>query len=171
MCSNEHLRHVTCGCIYVTYASRDRHPKSRKTQPCTRAASSIRRSARCRHTVGERFWRFSTPGVSLPPAGPAPQGTGACERFQSGFHRQALSRIGSTPSDIRQPRRLVLERSRKSSPARGLAAEKKAWLRGPRSIATQFNMNIGLIVCFCKNSSKLTNFSCPRSVEPSDVST
>jgi hypothetical protein len=32
-------------------------------------------------------------------------------------------------------------------------------------------VNIGLIVCSCKNSSKLTNFSCHRSVEPSDVST
>jgi hypothetical protein len=170
MCSKEHLRCVTGGCIYVTYGPGYRSAESPTTQPRTRTAASIRRSARGGRTISERFWCFSSPGLSLPPAGPAPEGTGARWRYQGGFHRQALSSTGSAPSDVRQPHRFVIERNRKPSLARGLAAEKKAWLSDLHSTATRFIVNIVSIACSRKNWSKLTNSSCPRSVDQSDPS-
>src|SRR5215469_5788600 len=163
MCSNEYLRVVTCGCIYVTYGSCDRRPESPETQPRTRTAASIRRSAPCRRTIDERVWRFSAPGLSLSPAGPRPEGTSAGWRCEGRFHRQALSRIGSASSDVRQPHRRALERNREPSLARGLAAEKKAWLSDLHSTSTRFIANIVSIVCSLKNWGKLTNFWCPRS--------
>lgn len=171
MCSNEHLRYVTFGCIYVTYASRYRSPESPKTQPRARTAASIRPFASCRRAASARLWCFSPPSLSLSPAGPAPEGTGARWRSQGGFHRQALSKIGSASSDVRHPHRRVFERNRKPSLARGLAAEKKAWLSDPHSAITRFTTNIVSIVSSLRNLNKFTNFSCPQSVDQSDPST
>jgi hypothetical protein len=171
MCSKEHLRYVTYGCIYVTYGSRYRNPESRKTQPCTRTAASIRRSAQCGHPAGERFGCFSSSSLSLSPPGPALEGTGARWRSQGGLHRQALSGISSTPSGLRQPHWSVIERNRKPSLARGLAAEKKAWLSDLPSTTPRFTTNIVSIVSSLKNWNRCTNFSCPRSVDRLDPST
>jgi hypothetical protein len=171
MCSNEHLRYVTCGCIYVTYASRYRSPESPKTQPRVRTAASIRPYAPGRRAVGERRWCFSSPSLSLSPAGPAPERTCARWRCEGRFHRQALSRIGSASPDVRHPHRRVLERNRKPSLARGLAAEKKAWLSDLHSATTRFTRNIVSIVSSLRNLNKFTNSSCPQSVDRSDPST
>src|ERR1700740_2742246 len=171
MCSNEHLHYVTHGCIYVTYASRYRSPESPKTQPRARTAAAIRPFAPCCRAAGERLWCFSSPGLSLSPAGPAPEGTGAGWRSQGGFHCQALSSIGSASADVRCPHRSDIERNRKPSLARGLAAEKKAWLSDPHSATTRFTTNIVSIVSSLRNLNKFTNFSCPQSVDRSDPST
>jgi hypothetical protein len=171
MCSNEHLRDVTCGCIYVTYASRYRCPESPKTQSRARTAAPIRPFAPCCSAAGERIWCFSPPGLSLSPAGPGPEGTGARWQSQGGFHRQALSRIGSAFADVRHPHWCFIERNCKPSLARGLAAEKKAWLSDLHSATTRFTTNIVSIVSSLRNLNKFTNFSCPQSVDRSDPST
>ena len=168
MCPNGHLCYVICGCIYVTYATRYRSPESRKTQPRARTPAPIRRFARCRRTVCERFGCFFPPSLSLSPTGPVPEGTGVRWRSQGGFHRQALSRIGSAPSRVRRPHRRVLERNRKPSLARGFAAEKKAWLSELHSATPRFTTNIVSIVSSLRNLNKFTNFWCPQSVERSD---
>ena len=171
MCSNEYLRYVTNGCMQMTYDPRDRRPESPKAEPRTRIAAPIRRFTPCCRTVGGGLWRFSSPGLSLSAAGPALKRTGARWRYESGFHRQTLPRIGSAPADVRQAQRFVVERNRQPNLARGLAAEKKAWLSKQLSAAMRFTGNIVLIGCSLKNWSKLTNFSCPRSVDRSERST
>jgi hypothetical protein len=171
MCSNEHLRYVTSGCIYVTYAPRYRNSESPKAQPRARTAASIRSFAPGRRAAGERLWCFSPPSLSLSPAGPALEGTGARWRPQGGFHRQALWRIGSASPGVRHPHRCVIERNCKPSLARGLAAEKKAWLSDLHSATTRFTTNIVSIVSSLRNLNKFTNFSCPQSVDRSDPST
>jgi hypothetical protein len=171
MRSNEHLRCVTYGCIYVTYGSCHRSAESRTTQPRTRTAAPIRLSARCRRPTGKRFRCFSSASVSLSPTCPAPEATGSCRRCQDRFYCETFTSIGSAPSRFREPRRFVVERDRESGNTCGFAAEKKAWLSGPHPTAPRFSSNIASIVCSLKNLNKLTNFLCPRFVDRSAPST
>ncbi len=171
MCSNEHLRHAICSCIYVTYGSCHRRPESRTAQPRTRTTASIRSSAQCRRTAGKGFGCFSSASVSLPATGPSPEAIGSRRRCQDRFYCETFASISSTPARVREPHGFVLERNCESGSTCGFAAEKKAWLSGPHSTATRFSSSIALIVCSRKNLNKLTSFLCPRSVDRSAPST
>ena len=143
--------------------------KGHATQPRSRTVAAIRSSAGCRRAIEEGFRHLSSSSLSLSATGPALEAVGARWRYEGGFHRQALPKIGSAPSDVRQPQGFVIERNRKPSIARGLATEKKAWLNGPPSTAKRFIANIVSIVCSLKNSSKPTNFSCLLYVDRLDL--
>ena len=138
-----------------------RATEAQKAQRLNRARELLRRFDHLPHAVAQLVKDcgvLSPPSLSLSPAGPAPEGTGARWRSQGGFHRQALSRNGSASSDVRHAHRRVLERNRKPSLARGLAAEKKAWLSDLHSAATRFTTNIVSIVSSLRNLNKFTNF-------------
>src|SRR2546426_3331359 len=141
------LRCVTYGCIFVSYGPSYRGRESRTPQPCTRTVAALRPLAGCRRANGERFRDLSTTSLSLFAAGSAPEAAGSRRRCQGGVHRQAFSRIDSTPSGFCEPHRFVVERDREPSAPRRFAAEKKAWLGGPHSTATRFISNIASIGC------------------------
>lgn len=168
MCPKRYLRCVTYGCICATYEARRRNSKKPTPQPRARTAAAFRSSAGRRFTDGQGFRYFSSPSLSLSSTGSASEATPAHRRCQDRFYRQTFPKAGSGPSHFREPQRFVVERDREPSAPCGFAAEKKAWLGGPHPRATRFISNIASIGCSRKNSSRPTNFWCPKYVDRLD---
>src|SRR5271167_1593123 len=109
-----YLRCVTYGCIFVSYGTRHRDRQSSTPQPCTRIVATLRLHAGRGCTYGERLRHFPTTSLPLFAASAAPDAAGPYRRCQGGVHREAFPRIGSAPSDLREPDWFVAERDRES---------------------------------------------------------
>lgn len=165
MCAKRYLQRVGCGCTCMAHESCQQRAKGYAPQPCPQTVAAIRSSAGCRHADAEAFQSLSSSSLSLFAAGAASDAAGPRRRCQSGIHRQALPKIGSTTSGHREAEWFVVERDREPSAPCGFAAEKKAWLGDPHATAPRFIWNIASIGCSLKNLSTLTNFLFPRFVE------
>src|SRR5262250_206380 len=146
-----HLRHVICGCTFVTYGSRQRCRKSAAPQPCPRTAAAVRSFARCGRAHGAGPWCLSTSSLSLSAAGPPFEATRSHRRHQGRFHREALARVGATSALVREHYWSVVKRDCQPGVAGGPEAEKRAWLSAPHRATTLFSWNIDSIVCSSRN--------------------
>ena len=159
-----HLYCVIYGCTFVTYGSRQREGKSRTPQPRPRAAAAVRSSARCGSADGARPQCLSASSLSLFAAGPPFEATSPHQRYQGRFHREALPRVGTTSSLVREHHWSIAKRNRQPGITGGPEAEKRAWLSALHRTATLFNWTIDSIVCSSGYWSKPTNCWYPRYV-------
>jgi hypothetical protein len=163
-----YLPHVICGCMFMTYGSRQRGRKSRTSQLCSRTLAAVRSSAGCCRADGAGARRLSTSSLSLSAAGAPLETTSSHRRYQGRFHCEALARVSATRALVREHYRSLVKRDRQPGVVGGPEAEKRAWLSGPHRTATLFSWNIDSIVCSSRNWNKFTNCWCPRYVGPLD---
>ena len=164
MHANFHFWYVIYSCIVVTYGSRQCGRNSRTSQPCPRTAAAVRSSARCGSADGPGPRCLSASSLSLSAESPAFEAASSYRRYQGRLHRQALPRIGTKGSLVREHHGSIAKRDRQPGVAGGTDAEKKAWLSELHQTAMLFSWNIDSIVCSSRNWSKPTNCWCPRCV-------
>lgn len=168
MCAKRYVQRVSSGCICMAHESCQQRAKGYAPQPRPQTVAAIRSSAGCGRTDAEGFRSLTSSSLSLFAAGAASDTAGPRRRCQSSIHRQALAKIGSATSSLREPGWFVVERGCEPSAPCDFAAEKKAWLGNPHATAPRFIWNIASIGCSFKNLSRLTNFLFPRFVEQRD---
>jgi hypothetical protein len=163
---------LTCvigGCTVMTYGPRQRRPKSRTSEPRTRAIEAIRRTSRCGRATSAGMLHFSSAGVPLCAAGPALKGTGSCERIQTGVHGKAPTQFDSARAVVRICQKDVDQRSRDSSAASVPATRGRSWLSRSQPRRAAFSWSIALIACGQTSWLRYISCSCPIGGEQSEV--
>ena len=163
------LTYVITGCIVMTYGPRQRRPKSRASEPRTRAIRAIRRTPRCCRATSAGMLHFSSASVQLRAAGPALKGTGSCERSQTGVHGKAPTQFDSAGTVVRICQEDIDQRSRDSSAASVPATRGRSWLSRNQPRRAVFNLSIVLIACRQTSSLRYISCSCPIGDEQSEV--
>jgi hypothetical protein len=160
---------VISGCTVMTYGPRQRRPKSRTSEPRTRAIGAIRRTSRCGRATSTGMLHFSSAGVPLRAAGPAFKGTRCGERIQTGVHGKAPTQFDSSRAIVRICQKDVDQRSRDSSAASVPATRGRSWLSRSQPRRAVFSWSIVLIACRQTSSLRYISCSCPIGGEQSEV--
>lgn len=163
------LTYVIVGCIVMTYGPRQRRPKSRTSEPRTRAIGEIRRTPRCGRATSAGMLHFSSASVPLRTAGSALEGTGSGERIQAGVHGKAPTKFDSARAVVRICQKDVDQRSRDSSAASVPATRGRSWLSRSQPRRAVFSWSIVLIACRQTSSLRHISCSCQIGDEQSEV--
>jgi hypothetical protein len=163
------LTYVICGCIVMTYGSRQRRPKSRTSKPRPRAIGAIRRTLQCGRATSAGMLYFSSAGVPLRAAGPAFKGTCCGERIQTGVHGKTSTQFDSSRAVVRICQKDVDQRSRDSSAASVPATRGRSWLSRSQPRRAVFSWSIVLIACRQTSWLRYISGSCPIGGEQSEV--
>jgi hypothetical protein len=155
------LTDVIYGCTVMTYGPCRRCPKSRTSEPRTRAIGAIRSIARCGRAISARLFDFSSASVSLRAAGPALEGTSCGDRIQASVHGKAPTQFDSARTVVRICQKNLDQRSRDSSAASVPATRGRSWLSRSRSRRADFSWSIALIACCQTNWLRRISCSCP----------
>jgi len=163
------LTYVIGGCTVMTYGPRQRRPKSRTSEPRTRAIGAIRRTPRCGRAISAGLLHFSSAGIPLRAAGPALKGTCCGERVQTGVHGKAPTQFDSSRAVVRICQKDVDQRSRDSSTVSVPATKGRSWLSRSQPRRAAFNWSIVSIACRQTSSLRYISCSCPIGGEQSEV--
>jgi hypothetical protein len=155
------LTDVIYSCIVMTYEPRQRRPKSRTSEPCSRPAATVRSTARCRRAISPRLLHFHPAGLSVFAASPTLEGTSSSGRIQVGVYGQASTQFDSACAVVRICQKNLDQRSRDSSAVGALATQGRSWLSRRRSWRAAFNWSIILIACCQKNWLRCISYLCP----------
>jgi hypothetical protein len=163
------LTRVIYSCIVMTYGPRQRCPKGRTSESCSRVAAAVRSTAQCRRAFSTRLFDFCSTSIPLFATGSAVEGASACERIQAGIYGKASAQLDPARAVVRICQKDLNQRSRESS-ARGAAATRgRAWLRRSQPWRAAFNWSITLIDCRQTNWLRYISCSCRSGGEQSET--
>jgi hypothetical protein len=147
------LTFVVYGCIFMTYAARQRVRKSRAPQSRARPVAARRSTLRCGRTVGPRLLHFAASGLSLPRRSSATETAGPAQRSQTGIYRQTATQPGPARPQVCCSQRIVHQRGGQPSVARAAATRTRAWVSRNQIGNVPCSWNIDSTVC-CRTSSR-----------------
>jgi hypothetical protein len=162
------LTRVICGCIVMTYGSRQRGRESRAAESCSRPAAADRSTARGCRAIGARLFHFSPTSVSIPAAGAKAERASSCERAKAGVYRQAPTQFDPAGAVVRICQTNLDQRGRDSSAPGVPATRGRSWLSRRRSRHDVFSWNIGSIACCRTNWLRHISCWCPTVDGPSE---
>jgi hypothetical protein len=155
------LTDVIYGCIVMTYGARQRCPKGRTSEPCSRSAAAVRSTSRGSRAIGARLFDFASASLSVSTAGPRAEGASAGERIQAGVYGQASTPFDSARAVVRLCQKDLDQRSRESSARGVLTTRGRSWLSRSRCRRAAFSWSIVLIACCPTSWRRYISYSCP----------
>jgi hypothetical protein len=155
------LTNVIYGFTVMTYGARQRRPKGRTSESCSRSAAAVRSTSRCSRAIGAGLFDFASSSLSLSTAGPRVEGASSGERIQVGVHGQASTPFDSARAVVRLCQKDLDQRSRESSARGVLITRGRSWLSQSRSRRATFSWSIALIACCPTSWLRYISYSCP----------
>jgi len=159
---------VVCyGCIYMSYATRQRRSTGATPQSLPNPASALFVTFSSRPTARKNMLAVIPSGVSLSQAGSALKTPCSRQPSQDCFHRQTAIHAGSSTSPVCCSHSAHVERHRQSRLNRDARSRTEAWLTsGQSGRRARFICNISSIAYWIPSSFKLTKFWFPTSGGP-----
>jgi hypothetical protein len=140
-----------CGCIVMTYGSRQRGGESRAAESCSRPTEANRSTARSRRAVGARLFDFFPTSLSIPAASPDVERAGCGERSETGIHGQTPTQPDPACAVVRICQRDLYQRGREPGAIGVPATRGRSWLSRGQSRHGRFGWNIDLTACWLTN--------------------